>query len=72
MDLTRQLRGKKIAAVMSNGHVLALQMEDGSEVLVKWVDDNGEAIKGRPVIGSRGVRLRAEGLRDLIHLPQGT
>lgn len=71
MDLTRQLRGKQVAHVMTNGNVLVLQMHDGSEILVKWVDDNGETIKGKPVIGSRGVRLRAEGMQDLIHLPAG-
>jgi len=69
MDLTRQLRGKQVAAVMTNGNVLVIQMHDGSEILVKWVDDNGETIKGRPVLGSRGMRMRAEGVRDLIHMP---
>lgn len=69
MDLTKRLRGHEVCAVMTNGHVLSIRLEDGSEVNVAWVDDNGRAIKGRPVVQSRGLRLRAEGIRDIIHHP---
>lgn len=69
MDLTRQLQGREIAEVVSNGTVVALRMKDGAEILIKWVDDNGNAIKGHPVIGSRGFRMRMERFKELIHLP---
>ena len=68
-DVTRLLRGKRVAACLTNGHVLAIQLEDGSEVLVAWVDENGEPIKGRPAVHARGWRLRADGLRELIPAP---
>lgn len=66
MDLTRRLRGKQVACVMTNGHVLAIRTEDGAEIRVVWVDDNGDVIKGRPLVEGVGVRLRAEGMRDII------
>lgn len=66
MDLTHRLRGHQIAAVMTNGHVLSVRLENGAEVNIAWVDDNGKAIKGRPVVQSRGMRLKAEGIRDII------
>lgn len=69
MDLTRQLRGKEIAEVMTNGHVVSIRTQDGSEVVVRWVNDNGETIKGHPVVQSRGFRMRLERFRDLIRLP---
>jgi hypothetical protein len=69
-DLTRRLRGKQVAAVMTNGHVLAIRTEEGSEIRVVWVDDNGEVIKGRPLVQGSGLRLRAEGMRDIIDLAQ--
>lgn len=72
MDLTRQLRGREVAWVATNGHVLSIRMHDGSEINVRWVDDNGETLKGKPVVQSRGLRLRCEGIRDLIHLPAGS
>jgi hypothetical protein len=70
-DLTRLLRGKRVAHAMTNGSALAIQLEDGSEILVAWVnEDTGEPIKGRPVVQSRGYRMRASGLRELIALPR--
>ena len=68
-DLTRLLRGKRVAACLTNGHVLSIQLEDGAEILVAWVDDHGEPIKGRPVLQARGWRMRADGLRELIPAP---
>lgn len=67
MDLTRRMRGKQIAVIMTNGHVLSMRLEDGSEVNITWVDDNGRAIKGKPHIETVGLRLRAEGMREIIH-----
>lgn len=69
MDLTLRLRGKRVGCVMTNGHVLSLRLEDNSEINIAWVDEHGKAIKGRPVVESRGGRLQAAGLRDLIHHP---
>ncbi len=69
MDLTRQIKGKEVAEVITNGHLLIIRMKDGSEFQIKWVDDNGDTIKGLPVVGTRGFRLRAEGMRDLMYLP---
>jgi hypothetical protein len=70
VDLTQRLRGRQVAAVMTNGNVLAIRCEDGSEILVAWVDENGDPIKGRPVVTGRGLRLRAEGMQDIIASPQ--
>lgn len=72
MDLTRRLRGEQIAGVLSNGHILVLQTASGAEIQVAWVDDNGEPIKGKPVIRGVGVRLRAEGMREIMGLAPGS
>lgn len=69
-DLTRALRGKRIAAVLTNGHVLQIRTEDGAELNVAWADDHGDAIKGRPVVARHGFRLHAAGVRDLAAVPQ--
>ncbi len=68
-DLTRQLQGREIAAVACNGNVVLIQTTDGREIAIKWVDDNGKAIKGRPVIGQKGFRLNARSMSDLLYLP---
>ena len=70
MDLTLRLRGKRVAAVMTNGHLLNICTEDGAELTIAWVDDNGVPIKGKPVVAQHGVRLKMRGLQDLINLPQ--
>lgn len=69
--LTNRLRGKKIAAVMSNGHVLAIQCEDGSEIRVAWVDGNGNVLKGMPIVEGVGVRLKANGMQEIIDARRG-
>ncbi len=69
MDLTRRLRGKTVAAILTNGHVLMIQTTDGAEVHIAWADDNGRALKGQPVCVQHGVRLATRGLHDLIHHP---
>lgn len=51
---------------MTNGHVLAIRTEDGAEIKVVWVDDNGKVLKGRPVVQGVGLRLRAEGMREIV------
>lgn len=67
MDLTRRLRGKQIACVMTNGSVLCIRTEDGAEIRVKWVDGNGNVLRGMPLVEGSGLRLKAEGMRDIIH-----
>lgn len=53
---------------MTNGSVLCIRTEDGAEIRVQWVDDNGNVLKGRPLVEGVGLRLRAEGMKDIINL----
>lgn len=69
MDLTRQLRGQRIAYLATNGRLLSIQLDDGQEIVVGWVDDNGKPISGKPVIERRGRRVNARGLADMLHIP---
>lgn len=69
MDITARLRGKRIAHVMTNGHILSIRTDDGAEVNIAWVDGEGRAIKGKPVAETFGARLVARGLQDLINHP---
>jgi hypothetical protein len=69
MDITARLRGKRVAAVLCNGATLNLRMENGDDICIEWVDDNGVPIKGRPVIRSYGGRLDARSLQYLIRTP---
>lgn len=66
MELTRSLKGREIEAVMCNGHVVAIQCKDGSEIRIAWVGEDGRPVKGRPVLEGRGVRLKAAGMRELM------
>ncbi len=70
-SITAALRGKLVRYCASNGHILVITLNDGSELRVAWVDDNGDPIKGRPVVEGSGVRMKAERMQDLIHLPTG-
>lgn len=69
-DLTRQLRGKEISAVLCNGNMVLIQTACGAEIYVKWVDENGATIQGRPVIAQKGFRLKLRGFRDLVLGPK--
>lgn len=69
MDLTQRLRGKRISAVYTNGHILRIHAEDGSEIDVVWLDDNGVPIKGKPAVLQHGPRLVARGMQELVHYP---
>lgn len=69
IDITSRIVGKRVAAVLSNGHVLQIRTQCGAELEIAWLDDNGLPVKGRPVIAGSGARLLARGVRDLIHLP---
>lgn len=70
MDLTRQLRGKEVAYVATKGDVLLIFTAEGDEIAVAWVDENGNSVKGRPIIRQRGKRMFAKP-QDIIHLPRG-
>lgn len=67
MDITRALKGKKIEAVFSNGHVLSIRTAEGTELNIVWLGDNGEPLKGRAVVASHGVRLHAAGMKEIIN-----
>lgn len=69
MQLTMRLVGREIKEVRSNGHLLALRLDDNTEVVIAWVDDNGKAIKGRPVVHSSGGRIDTRSLHELIKIP---
>lgn len=69
MDLTLRLRGKVVRDVQTNGHALRISTDDGAELEVVWLDDNGRPIKGRPAIIRHGVRLAATGVHDIVHYP---
>jgi len=66
VDITARLRGKTIAAITTNGYAVRITCHDGSEMDVMWVDDNGRRLKGKPMIGNYGVRLAAEGIKDIM------
>lgn len=68
-DVTRVLRGKRVAEVLTNGRVLQIRCHDGTEVSIAWVDDNGAPINGKPTAALYGHRLLARGMQDLIRLP---
>jgi hypothetical protein len=69
MDLTRRLRGKRIAHVTTNGHVLRITTEDNCDIEIAWLGDNGAILKGKPSVFSHGPRLIAKGISELIHFP---
>ena len=70
MSITLRLVGKKLRQAVTNGHQLVLQMDDGSEAVVVWVDDNGKTINGKPLLFSTGLRMRAHGMQELINAAQ--
>jgi hypothetical protein len=69
MDITSRLRGKTVAEVSTNGHMLCIRTADGSELTVAWVNGEGVPIKGKPVVSQSGARLLARGVRDLMYFP---
>ena len=69
MDITARLRGKKVAAVLTNGHILQIRTEDGAEIDIVWLNDNGQPIKGKPAVRQHGLRLQARGVQELAHYP---
>lgn len=68
-DLTRQLQGREIAELRANGTTLLIKTKCGTDVTVKWVDQNGVAIKGQPIIASKGFRLDCRRFGELVYGP---
>lgn len=69
MDITSRLRGKTVAEVSTNGHLLCIRTTCGAELFVSWVNGDGVPIKGKPVVSQSGVRLQARGVQDLLYFP---
>ena len=64
--INRLVSGQRVAHVLKNPHgLLAIVLENGVEVVVKWVNENGETLKGEPVIESVGHRLNATVMHQL-------
>jgi hypothetical protein len=42
------LQGRTIANVITNGNLLVIQCEDGTELMIAWVDESGRPVKGIP------------------------
>lgn len=71
--LTTRLLGKRLAAVLTNGHLLQICTHEGDELEIAWLDDNGVPLKGRPALVKAGTRLHAaHAVRDVINGPQLT
>ena len=68
MDLTRTLRGRRVQYVATDGCYLVIHADDGAELRVRWVDDNGETIKGKPVVHAHGYRMSVK-LSDALLMP---
>lgn len=71
-QLTTRLLGKRVAAVLTNGHILSIRTHDGTELEIAWLDDNGVPVRGRPALFKAGVRLNSRGLLDIINSPNLT
>lgn len=64
-----RLYGKQVREVLTNGHLLKIVAADNSEITVAWVDGEGRPIMGKPVISQSGVRMKAEGIADVLYFP---
>jgi hypothetical protein len=67
MDITRQLHGRQVECVLTNGHMLCIRCTDGRELQVQWIDDNGNPMKGKPVLRMAGVHIIARGAQEILH-----
>lgn len=59
-DIHRALKGARIEYCATNGHLLVIRCEDGKEVRVAWVDDNGQPMSGTPVLQFLGSNIIAK------------
>lgn len=67
MDITKQLRGKQVEYVATNGHMLVIRCTDGRELQIQWVDDNGNPIKGKPVLRRAGLNIITRQVKEIEH-----
>jgi len=67
MQLTKEMQGKRVESVLTNGHLLCIRCTDGFEIQVQWVDDSGNPIKGKPVARAVGLHIIARGAREIKH-----
>lgn len=64
--MTRLASGQRVSCVLKNPKgLLAIVLENGVEIIVKWVDKNGQTIPGEPVIESVGHRINTSSLHEL-------
>ena len=57
-SIHHQISGRRVHYVATNGNILLIKMEDGRELQVAWVDDNGNPIKGKPAIRACGLNVQ--------------
>ena len=62
-DISMRMAGKTIESVMKSNEVLLLRCEDGTEMQIAWLDDNGRPVKGTPKIIWFGRHVRAKTAR---------
>jgi len=66
MQVHAQLKGREVEYVATNGHLLVIRCTDGRELQVEWVNDNGEPIRGKPVLRFAGVNVIAR-VKEIDH-----
>ena len=59
-DISMRMAGKTIELIMKSNERLLIRCEDGTEMQIAWVDDNGKPVKGHPVIKWFGRHVRAK------------
>ncbi len=59
-SMTMRMTGKPIHSIMKSNERLMIRAENGDELHVAWVDENGKPVKGRPIIVWYGRRVLAK------------
>lgn len=69
MQIHGQLKGKTVEYVATNGHILVVRCEDGRELQIAWVDDNGTPIMGKPMLRFCGTNIitRLQRVKEIEH-----
>lgn len=67
MDITLQLAGRQVECALTNGNMLCIRCTDGRELQIQWVDDNGNPLKGKPLLRMAGTHIIARGAREILH-----
>ena len=60
--IDRVFSGKSITRVTKAGTHMSIELSDGHEYVIAWVDDNGVAIKGEPVLARINGRAALGGI----------